>query len=668
MSAETFEQIVVASQTSGDYNPTWKRFAKTRFFVPLARAGAELQGQPGQHFKLARHPQSGKSIVTIAEDRQLLEERGENAAHLHGAEILKLLSPEIGILVALTDRSFGIPAGLVGRLKQSLEAAAAAKAQAAQAPAPAPNGGLPRIDAGLADLRQPAGPRIVQREAPRAEVAPAVAPSSPALTLESVAVTAAAKKTVPKSSGGYLDVAALRPRPVAIEHLGLNFFIPGAWKETKSGKSLEFSDAEGQLRLEAGGTVRAGRTVDQWLAMRMQTLAHDMPYLKQVGEAYPVEGEDWGDRVVARVVELRGTPPGASEQRSVLLCCLRTESVLASIAISADVDVFEQSRPLFKWLLPRANLIAREEDQIEQGNTIDEGLPSHASLVASGHRMTIVSILSNAALLSQAQNLHIFVVIYLMLCIAGFGCFGLYRITQGLRFPLWAKVLFFGGMFVPVVSLVMILLVRWRARSFLREAGYRIGFLGAHDAIDDSNHDLRNTMILALLLALPLYGLVHVAEKRLGLERKMAVFAAPDHSFSALMPDSPTTRSGAPAGSDEQVWTAKSGGIEYNAGYTWITAGDDDAEKTLRDFSKNRSRAMNWAMDSSLPDEVDAHEALRVEATAANGDSVSAEYVLVEHRLFMFWVEFPAKDKDSLKAEEFLDSVSLRQGGGRQPN
>ncbi|HEX8955082.1 MAG TPA: hypothetical protein VF798_02340, partial [Burkholderiaceae bacterium] len=143
MSAETFEHIVAASQTSGDYNPTWKRFVKTRFFVPLARDGAES----GQQFKLGKHPQSGKRIVTIAEDRQLLEDRGENAAHLHGAEIVKLLSPEVGILVALADRSFGIPAGLVARLKQSLEAAAAAKAKAMPPPQPAPasDGGFPSI-------------------------------------------------------------------------------------------------------------------------------------------------------------------------------------------------------------------------------------------------------------------------------------------------------------------------------------------------------------------------------------------------------------------------------------------------------------------------------------------------------------------------------------------
>src|SRR6185437_2619249 len=110
---ETFEQIVAASQTSGDYNPTWKRFVKTRFFVPLARGAVS---QPGQQFKLVKHPQSGKSIVTIAEDRDFLEGRGENAAHLHGAEIVKLLSPEVGIHVALAGRSFGIPASLVARL------------------------------------------------------------------------------------------------------------------------------------------------------------------------------------------------------------------------------------------------------------------------------------------------------------------------------------------------------------------------------------------------------------------------------------------------------------------------------------------------------------------------------------------------------------------------
>ncbi|MBV8635484.1 MAG: hypothetical protein JO002_13405, partial [Burkholderiaceae bacterium] len=626
------------------------------------------------------------------EDPHLLEQNGENAAHLYGADIVKQLSPEIGILVALTDRSFGIPSGLVGRLKQSLEAAAAkAKAVAApapvsvpapkpmRAPAPAAAGDFPLIDASMVNTVQPAPQKSLKIDAAPARAEPAglvlqpLAPlaSAPApsmsLALEPAAPAPAfapmpSRNAPAKPSVGYFDVAALRPRSVGLSYLGLDFFIPGAWKETKAGKILEFVDASGQLKLEAGGTARPGKTMDEWLAMRTQTLAQAMPYLKQVGEARNIEGEDWGERVTARAVEFRGTPAGTREEQSCLLCCLRTDSVLAYVLISATSEVFENNRPLYKWLLPRVNLAVRAEDVVQTDNVIDDGLQSHSSLVASGLRMIIISALCNGVLVSQIHKLHVFVVLYLLLCIAGFGCFGLYRITQGLRFPGWAKVVFFIGMCIPGVSLILIILLRWRARSYLREGGYGTRIWNLHQAIDDTNHDLRNILLVALALALPVYGVAHVAEKKLGLERKMVVFSAPDHSFSALMPDSPSSRVGAPAGSDEQVWTATTHGIEYNAGYTWTTESVEDQEQALRDFAKSRTRAMEWSMDSSLADEIDGHEARRVEATAANGNPVTAEYVLVERRVFMFWVELPAKhgDEDALKAEEFIGSVSLK--------
>ena len=97
-----------------------------------------------------------------------------------------------------------------------------------------------------------------------------------------------------------------------------------------------------------------------------------------------------------------------------------------------------------------------------------------------------------------------------------------------------------------------------------------------------------------------------------------------------------------PDGSDEQVWSGVAAGSQYNAGYTWVTSTIEDRDQTLRDFAKSRNRAMNWTMEASSEDEIDAHEARRVEATAANGNTVNAEYVLVDHRLFMFWVELPA--------------------------
>ena len=672
MSAETFEQVVAASQTSGDYNPTWKRFVKTLFFVPLARGAAD----PGRQFKLAKHPQSGKTIVTIAEDRQLLEERGENAAHLHGAEIIKLLSDEVGILVALTDRSFGIPAGLVARLKQSLEASAKAKAAAAVKPAPASapavapaaNGGFPSLDISMLNTQQAASEERAKSAAPAPAPAPAPVAASMGLSLQAMEKAGAPAPAPAPAASTYLDVAALKPRNVGLPHLGIDFYVPGAWKELKSGRALQFQDPATGLMFDAAGMTRPGRTVEQWVEMRTPLVLHDMPYLQQVGPSYAIEGQEWRGMISARAAEFRGTAPGDSEESACLLCCFRTETTLFAITMSAKARVFEASRPLFKWLLPRVSIAEQVGEEVEEGGSGTEEV-DHAGRVGSGLRMIMLAILLNVGFLSQANSVHPMLLFYVALCVAGFGCFGMFRLAQGLQFSLFSKIVLFVGMFVPLLSLVLLVIVSRKARRFLREQGHSVGFFGWTDAVPESNHDLRNVLIVALLSALAFYGLARFADKRMA-AREPVEFSPPDHSFSVMMRGTPTERDSVSNNPGSHLWSSGPRDKQYLAGYNELNRTIADPALALglvaNEYANalaNGSQGAKGTVNSSTRTEVDGYPARKIVATLDNGEFATTEYVLAGQRLYIFTIDVTEKDKDSPDIEHFLDSISIAGDG-----
>ena len=56
---------------------------------------------------------------------------------------------------------------------------------------------------------------------------------------------------------------------------------------------------------------------------------------------------------------------------------------------------------------------------------------------------------------------------------------GLLRLFRGLGTAIWARVILIILMFVPLMNLVMLLVLNSRATKALREAGYKVGLMGA---------------------------------------------------------------------------------------------------------------------------------------------------------------------------------------------
>ncbi len=647
----------------------------------------------------------------------------EHAAHLDGgnfpqtatmsgAEIVRKIAPEIGILIAMSDRTFGMPAALVERLKKSIEAAQAkAKAMAAQqamAPsaqpgatgpnaarpaAPANQGGFPTLDASLLGMPAPKprnespAPRLEpiaeKKSLPATSVGLALEPTGAAdpvgaaaqpagrdaLSLDSMPGKAPVAPSIAPSavqaSTKALNIGALMPRHVFNENLGLLLYIPGAWKEVKNAKSVQIVDGDTDATLEATGMERTGRTVEQWSAMRVPMVSQEFPYLRQVGKSCPVNGNDWDNRVQAVVTEFRGVAPGDKEESTYLLCCVRTDSILIAVTISAKSRVVEQNRAVYDWIFSHLNINDKTpKEKLEFDNDIVDERTDRTAMVASGQRLMILSIVGNFILLRFLQDAHHLVVLYAAFCVLAMSAFGLYRIAQGLLVPLWGKILLFIGMAVPVLSLVLLIGLRWLGRKYLRDAGYSTGFFGASEAIPKSNHDLRNILIGAMILALPLYGLSRIGSgaQHAALEAKTPSFSPPDHSFEVQMPGTPTEvrLAPVPGATDSRLYQSFDGEWTYIAGYTEYANEPEDVAHTLDSMGQYYAdRAQGRIMaEKDIAFQSGAGKDVKIQQ--ADGAFAEVQYGFVGSRLFMVEVVYPVAQKTSPKIDEYLDSFLVQ--------
>jgi len=342
MTSETFEQVLTAAQADGSFNPAWKKFVNTKFFVPIVHADNDPK-----KFSIHTAPSQvdGTQAVLISEVRERLGQHGTGVAALTGADVVRLLHAEAGILIALSDRAFSIARERVEWLKKGVEAAqarAAAKTQQAPVTVAAP---FPTLT-----------PASIP-DAPARAPAPAPAPAVP-LSLEKIAPAPAAAAPGRRSQGGVLDVAALKPRSAGMPEFGLEFFVPADWREARSAKVLRFADEVKGTKVEVSGVHRENVSVHQWLGMRQSVVQHEMRYLTQDGEAYALDGEGWRDRVKGMAVEYAGTVPGEDVESRYLLACIRIDGTMVSFGIRAPAKVFEEQRSLYKWLISRVDLIA----------------------------------------------------------------------------------------------------------------------------------------------------------------------------------------------------------------------------------------------------------------------------------------------------------------------
>jgi hypothetical protein len=107
---------------------------------------------------------------------------------------------------------------------------------------------------------------------------------------------------------------------------------------------------------------------------------------------------------------------------------------------------------------------------------IDES--ANVRQVMMGQKLVIYSILVNlAAMLLQGLTGAPGFPVGLAALV--FSIYAVLRLAGGLGMRLWSKVLLTVLMFVPLINLVTLLIVNTRATRLLRDAGYRVGLLGA---------------------------------------------------------------------------------------------------------------------------------------------------------------------------------------------
>jgi uncharacterized membrane protein YhaH (DUF805 family) len=413
----TFEQLVIAAQADGDYKPVWRQFVRTRFFAPLLPASdneaERLRVLPNQN-------DGKPWILLAQQQEKLGLAAGHEAKVMYGGEVIKKLPPGVAIGVALSKGIFNIPANLVDWMRKSMETAGQARnapAPAKATPAPAApaaptstgapvtpaTSGFPTLNTNFPSLDKPDPPPaptpapapkpalqavaadwdddLIDRDllvaqstaadkvaAPKPVPAPTSKPIPVArreLTLEGDddavidPALLAPKPAVAKAglnTSAVLAVHELAPRNVVDAELGLDFFVPGAWTQSRRGKSIQFIDPDTQAKIEISCLLREGATLENWQQMRLLAVTKDMPSLKQVGNSHPVYGPEWGGRIEAMATEFKGMFHHEDEEITFLVCCFRTDSAVASMTVRVKTKIFEDQRALYKWLFERVNI------------------------------------------------------------------------------------------------------------------------------------------------------------------------------------------------------------------------------------------------------------------------------------------------------------------------
>lgn len=180
---------------------------------------------------------------------------------------------------------------------------------------------------------------------PAAPAAPVAAPLAP------LAPIGGKKPTRP------LDVQALKPRNVVHAGTGMDFYVPDAWQQRTGSRSLTFFDPASGAKIEVNSMSRSDTPLEKWLEIRLPTVTKEMPFLKQVGESYAISGPEWRGKISAMVTEFQGTYHLDQEETHYLICCYRTDSMVATITVRVKSDVFEENRAVYKWLFEQVDIV-----------------------------------------------------------------------------------------------------------------------------------------------------------------------------------------------------------------------------------------------------------------------------------------------------------------------
>ncbi len=204
MLPESFEHVLKAAQLAGSLTPAWKKFIKTKFFVAISRS---LDDDPKNFLlSISRNPGDGKPVVIIAEVRDRIDQHhGDGVVAVTGADIVRRLGDQGGILVELSDGQFSVSRKRVAWLQSGIEVTQARMATRKVLEAAAPAAPLPVLTVQASQL---VGSAVGAGAAKGA-------PASPAPMRRSLEALAALHLPKPPKTG-------------------LEFFEPSQWNDDKA--------------------------------------------------------------------------------------------------------------------------------------------------------------------------------------------------------------------------------------------------------------------------------------------------------------------------------------------------------------------------------------------------------------------------------------------------
>lgn len=109
---------------------------------------------------------------------------------------------------------------------------------------------------------------------------------------------------------------------------------------------------------------------------------------------------------------------------------------------------------------------------------VRERYSDHLDDVAYGQKKVIYAILLYLAAVGLIQFLGFFSLAALLISI-GMSWAGIYKITRGLKYPFWLRLVLLALMLLPLVGLLVLLFLSNRATARLKQAGFSVGLLGA---------------------------------------------------------------------------------------------------------------------------------------------------------------------------------------------
>ncbi|MFZ6781378.1 hypothetical protein ACO0LD_31515 [Undibacterium sp. Ji83W] len=532
--------------------------------------------------------------------------------------------------------------------------------------------------------------------------------SSPASALSLVdSDKPAAKKTepvAPPSSQRELtghDIANLNPKEFRNANLGLEFYAPGSWREVKNSRSLHLLDPVTDTRLEANGFAREDISIEKWVGMRLHIIDKEMPHMKQVAKPTVFKGENWGNRIQGIVAEYKGKQAGDEEESHMLICCLRTDSMLVSIAVTAKASVFDINRAVYNWIFSRSD-ISMAMAAVSGGAKNNTGASvstsarartggaggnggSHSSAsseqsghhhyqsagehdvgrLASGQRLLILGIVFYFVLVGWTKSIdfgnrvEVLSFCCLGLMIIFMSIFGFFRLAGGFGWSGAKTLLMFVLSFVPLVNLILMVVYNIKATARIKEDGYKVGLLGARAAIPDDNHDLRNIFLVSLALTACLYVLSVKAFKAQK-EDPIAEFSPPDHRYSISMPGTPVEQASPKADGvfNNHTYSLRAGKMHYAITSFDLAVRPADTTyflDTLRDGIASQGKI-----------KVTDEKTIRVEGNVGRSLMLSAkdamkkvDFFLVGKTVYIIEAGAPGSEANSPKIAAFFDSFHL---------